>query len=131
MNIFFSYWWKPWIVVLVPVTLSSVEIVLLFSCSVVSDSLWSIDCSTTCFSVLHYLLEFSQNQVRWVDDAIQTSHPLSCPSPPALNLSQFRIFSSESALHIRWPKYWGFSFNISTSNENLGLIYFRIDWIQS
>ena len=50
------------------------------------------------------------------------------PSPPALNLSQIRVFSNESAFHIRWPKYWGFSFSISPSNEYLGLISFQIDW---
>ena len=50
------------------------------------------------------------------------------PSPPALNLSQIRVFSNESAFHIRWPKYWGFSFSISPSNEYSGLISFRTDW---
>ena len=62
-------------------------------------------------------------------DAIQPSHPLSSPSPPALNLSQVRVFSNESALHIRWPKNWSFSFNISPSNEHPGLISFRMDWL--
>ena len=58
-------------------------------------------------------------------------HPflfLSPPSPPVLNLSQHQSLYSESALHIRWPKYWSFSFSISSSNEYLGLISFRIDW---
>ena len=41
----------------------------------------------------------------------------------------FRVFSNESALHIRWPKYWNFSFNISPSNEHAGLISFRMDWL--
>ena len=50
------------------------------------------------------------------------SHPLSPPSPPALHLSQHQVFSNESALCIRWPKYWGFSFSISSSNEYSGLI---------
>ena len=49
------------------------------------------------------------------------------PSPPALNLS--RVFSNESALHIRWPKYWSCSFKISPSNEHPGLISFRMDWL--
>ena len=40
-----------------------------------------------------------------------------------------RVFSNESALHIRWPKYWSFSFNISPSNEHSGLISFRMDWL--
>ena len=64
-----------------------------------------------------------------VMDAIQPSHPLSSPSPPALSLSQIRVFSNESALCIRWPKYWSFSFNISPSNEHPGLISFRMDWL--
>ena len=63
-----------------------------------------------------------------VSNAIQPSHPLSSPSPPAFNLSQHRMFSNESVLCIRWPKYWSLSFNISPSNEYSGLISFRIDW---
>ena len=43
--------------------------------------------------------------------------------------SSIRVFLNESALHIRWPKYWGFSFNISPSNEHPGLIFFRMDWL--
>ena len=58
----------------------------------------------------------------------QPSHLLSSSSPPALNLSQHQGFSSESVLHIRWPKYWSFSFSISPTNEYSGLISFRIDW---
>ena len=50
------------------------------------------------------------------------------PSPPALNLSSIRVFPNESTLRIRWPMYWSFSFNISPSNEHLGLISFRMDW---
>ena len=73
------------------------------------------------------LLEFTQTQVHWISDAIQSSHPL--PSPPAFNLSSMRVFSNESALRIRWPKYWSFSFNISPSNEYSGLISFRMDWL--
>src|SRR5574340_918310 len=51
------------------------------------------------------------------------------PSPPALNLSSIRVFSNESALHIRWPKGCSFSFSISPSNEHPGLISFRMDWL--
>ena len=60
-------------------------------------------------------------------DAIQPSHPLWSPSPPAFNLSQQQGLSTESVL-IRWPKYWSFSFNISPSNKYSGLISFRIAW---
>ena len=64
-----------------------------------------------------------------VSDAIQPSHPLSSPSPPALYLSQHQGLYSESALHFRWPKYWSFSFSISPSSEYSGLISFRMDWL--
>ena len=74
--------------------------------------------STPGLPVHHQLPEFTQTHVHPVGDAIQPSHPRSSPSPPALNLSQLRVFSNESALHIRWPKYWSFSFNISPSNEH-------------
>ena len=60
---------------------------------------------------------------------MQTSHPLSSPSPPALNLSQHQVFSNESALCIKWPKYWSFSLSISASSEHPGLISFRMDWL--
>ena len=56
------------------------------------------------------------------------SHPLSSPSPPALNLFHHQGLSKESALRIRWPKYRSFSFSISLSNEYSGLISFKIDW---
>ena len=79
--------------------------------------------------VHHQLPEFTQTHVHRVSDAFQPSHPLSSPSPPAFNLSQHRVFSSQSVLHIRWPKYWSFSFNVSPPNEHPGLISFRMDWL--
>ena len=91
-----------------------------------SDSLNCMNCSTPGLPVHHQLLESTQTYVHRVYDAIQPSHPLSSLSPPALNLG-IRVFSSESALRIRWPKYWSFSFNISPSNEHPGLISFRMD----
>ena len=70
----------------------------------------------------HQLLEFSQTHVPQVGDAIQPSHPLSSPSLlPSIPLS-IRVFSNESVLRIRWPKYWSVSFNISPSKEYSGLI---------
>ena len=77
----------------------------------------------------HQHLELAQTYVHQVSDAIQPSHPLSSPSPPAFNLSSIRVFSNDSVLHIRWPKYWSFSFSISPSNEYSGLISIRIDWL--
>ena len=84
-----------------------------------------MDGSMPGFSVPHHLLGFVWTHVHWVGDAIQPSHPLSSPSAPAFNLS---VFSNESALPIRWPEYWNFSFSISPSNEYSVLISFRIDW---
>ena len=111
-----------------PPSLLTRWLLLLFSHSVMSDSLRPPDCSTPGFPDLHYLLEFAQTHVHRVSDAIQPSHPLSLPSP-ALNLSQHRVFSNqESVVYIRWLKYWSFSFSISPSNEYSGLVSFRIDW---
>jgi len=76
----------------------------------------------------HQLPEFTQTHVHQVSDAIQPSHPLSSPSPPAPNLS-IRVFSNESILHMRWPKYWSFSFSIIPSKEHPGLISFKMDWL--
>ena len=79
--------------------------------------------------VHHQLPEFAQTLVHRVGDAIQPSHPLSSPSPSTLNFPHIRVFLNESVLHIRWPKYWSFSFSISPSNEHSGLISFRMDWL--
>ena len=62
-------------------------------------------------------------------DAIQPSHPLFPLFLPPSIFPSIRVFSSESALHISWPKYWSFSFNISPSNEHSRLIFFRMDWL--
>ena len=88
-----------------------------------------MDYSNPGVPVHHQLPELAQTHVYLVDDAIQLSYPLSPPSPPAFNLSQHQVFSSDSVLHIRWPKYWSFSFSISPCNEYLGLISFRTDWL--
>ena len=88
-----------------------------------------MNCSTPGLPVHHQLPEFTQTHVRRVSDAIQLSHPLLSPSPPPLNFSSIRVLSNESALCIRWPNYWSFSFNISPSNELPGLISFRMDWL--
>ena len=88
-----------------------------------------MDYSTSDFPVLHYLPELGQTHVHWVGDAIQPSHPLSSPSPPPSIFPSIRIFSNESVLWIRYPKYWSFSFSISPSNEHSGLISFRMDWL--
>ena len=81
--------------------------------------------------VHHQLPEFTQTHAHRVSDAIQPSHPLSSPSPPAPIPPSIRVFSNESTLHMRWPKYWGFSFSTIPSKEHPGLTSFRIDWVGS
>ena len=86
-----------------------------------------MSCSMPGHPVHHQLLEFTQTHVYRVGDVTQPSHPLLSPLllppiPPSI-----RVFSNESTLHMRWPKYWNFSFRISPSNEHPGLISFRMD----
>ena len=83
--------------------------------------------STPGLPVHHHLLAFTQTHVHRVSDALQPSHPRSSPSPPAPNPSQLRVFSNESTLHMRWPKFWSFSFSIIPSKEIPGMISFRMD----
>ena len=95
------------------------------SCPTLCDLM---NCSTPDFPVLHCLLEFAQLVA--IESVMPFNHfILWCPLLilPSILLS-IRVFSSELTLHIRWPKYWSFSFSISPSNEYSGLIFFRIDW---
>ena len=85
------------------------------SCPTICDPM---DCSMPGFPVLCHLSELAQTHVHWISDAIQ----------PYSIFPSIRVFSNELALHIRWPKYWSFSFSISPSNEYSGLISFRIDF---
>ena len=105
-----------------------------------------MDCSTPGFPVLHHLPELTQTHVHRVSDTIANSRGLLKPTSiesvmlsnhlilcrplllPSI-LPQIRVFSNESILHIKWPKYWSFSFSISPSNEYPGLISFRMDWL--
>ena len=92
-----------------------------------SLTLWGpMDCKMSGFPVHHQLLELSQTHVDQVGEVIQPFHPVIhffyC-------LQSMRVFSNESVLHIRWPKYWSFSFSISPSSEYSGLISFRMDWL--
>ena len=79
---------------------------------------------------LSFTISLNLLKLMSIESVMPSSHLiLSPPSPPSLNLSRIRVFSNESALCVRWPKYWSFSFSISSSNEYSGLISFRIDWL--
>ena len=88
-----------------------------------------MDYSMPGFSVHHQHPEPAQTHVHWVSDAIQPSHPLLSPSPPAFSLSQHQGLFQWVISCIRWPKYWSFSFSISPSSEYSRLISFRMDWL--
>ena len=89
-----------------------------------------MDCSMPGFPVHHQLPELAQIHVHQVGDAIQPFHSLSFPLLTSI-FPSIGVFSNETVLRIRWPKYWSFSFSISPPNEYSGLISFRIDWLQS
>ena len=98
------------------------------SCPTLCDPM-DCSCSRPGFPVHHQLPELAQTHVHLVDDAIQPSHPLlSLLLLPSI-FPSIRVFSNESVLGIRWPKYWNFSFSIISSNEHSGLISFRMDWL--
>ena len=87
-----------------------------------------MDCSTLGFPVYHQFPELTQTHIHWVSDAIQPSHPLLSPSPPAFNLSQHQGLFQWVSYWIRWPEYWSFIqhqwswFSMSPSNEYSGVI---------
>ena len=94
------------------------------SCLTLCDPM---NCSMPGLPVHHQLPEFTQTHIHWVGDAIQPSHPLFSPSPPAPNSPSIRVFSNESTLRMRWPEYWSFSFSIISSKVHPGPISFRMD----
>ena len=89
--------------------------------------------STPGLPVHHQLPEFTKTHIHRVSDAIQPSHPFLVPflspSPPAPIPPSIRVFSNESTLRMKWPKYWSFGFNIDPSNEHPGRISFRMNWL--
>ena len=100
-----------------------------FSCSVVSYSLNLVDGSMPGFLVHHQLPELAQTHVHWL---VMPSNHLILRHLFLFLSSIFpsiRVFSNESVLPIRWPKYWNFSFSINSSSEYSGLISFRVDWL--
>ena len=108
-------------------TLTDLDVSVQFSCSDVSDSLrppWTIVLQAITNS--RSLLKLMSIELVMPPNHLILCHPLLLP--PSI-FPSIREFSNESVLHIRWPKFWSFSFNISPSNEYSGLIYFRIDWL--
>ena len=93
-----------------------------------SDSLWPHGLQHTKPPCPSPTSEFTQTHVHWVSDAIQPPHPLLSPLLLPSIFSNIRVFTNESVLCIRWPRYWSLSFNISPSNVYSGLISFRNDW---
>ena len=104
---------------------ATVKSVLLFSCSVMSNSLWlqhtRLPCPSPSPGVCSSMCPLSQ----WCHPTISSSV---IPFSSCLQSLQYQVFSSESAVHIRWPMYWSFSFSVLPSNEYSGLTSFRIDW---
>ena len=105
--------------------LSSVQ----FSRSVMSNS--ATPWITAHQASLSITSSWSSHKLTSIESVMPSSHLILChpllllfPIPPSI-----RVFSNESTLHMRWPKYWSFSFNISSSKEHLGLISFRMDWL--
>ena len=98
-------------------------------CSVVQCCLTlcdPVDCRTPGFPLLHHIPKLAQRMS--IESVMPFNHPVfCCPLLLSIFLS-IRVFSNESFLHIRWSKYWSFSFSISPSNEYSRLIFFRIDW---
>ena len=90
-----------------------------FTCPVMSNSLWPHGQQHT---------RLAQTNIHWVRDGLQQAYPV-IPFSSCLQSCPASVFFSESVLHIRWPKYWSFSFSNSPSNEYAGLISFRMDWL--
>ena len=107
-------------------TVSSVQL----SCSVVFNSVtaWTTPAHWASLSITKSwgLLKLISNELLMPSNHLILYHPLLLPPS---NFPIIRVFSDESTLHIRWPKYWNFSFNISPSNEHSGLISFKMDWL--
>ena len=116
------------------ISLPSYSTLLLLICCCCSVTQWYLtvhnpmDCSTPGFPVPHQLLEVARVHFHCIGDVIQPSNPLLHLLLLPSIFARVRVFSSESALHIRWPKYWSFSFSISPSNEYSELISYTIDW---
>ena len=109
---------------LYPTSVSSVQ---LLSCVQLFATPWIAACQAS----LSITNSWSLLRLKFIESVMPSSHLILChpllllpPIPPSI-----RVFSNESTLQMRWPKYWSFSFSISPSNEHTGLISFRMDWL--
>ena len=133
VSVFVTYFLKnlcpfPIVVDIILPLINLWSLLLLFSCSVMLDSVTpgtAARQASLSFTISWSLLKFIS--IEWVmpSNHLVLCHPLLLPSI----FPSIRVFSNESVLRIRWPKYWSFSFSISPSNEYIGLISFRIDFI--
>ena len=121
----YIYYWHD-LSLLMFTLITGLRLLLLFTHSVVSDSFWPHGLQHTRLPCPSLSPRVCSNYVHWISDAIQPPHPLLSPSSSTFNLSQHQVPFNESALCIRWSKYW--SFSISPFNEYSGFISFRIDW---
>ena len=120
ISVWIIYLFHPFIFKLAVVVAQSLSCVLLF------ETPWPAACE----AFLSFTISQSLFRLLSIESIMPSNHLILCR--PLLLLSSIfpsiRVFSSESALHIRWPKYWSFSFSISPSNEYSGLTSFRMDW---
>ena len=110
-------------------TLSRIQLMLLFSCLIMSDSLWPHrlqHSSLSCSLLTPRVSSSSHSLSRWCHPTISSSVTPFSSCPQSFPVS---VFSNKLTLHIRWPKYWSFIFSISPSKEYSGLVSFRIDWL--
>ena len=128
----FFYIWSNFIFIIVSTDGWPVFPIIIYQFTSVTQSCLTLckpmDCSTPGLPVHHN--SWSLLKLMSIESVMPSNHfILCCPLllPPSI-FSSIRVFSNDSALRIRWPKYWSFSFSISPSNEHLGLISFRIDW---
>ena len=107
-------------------SLVSQRTLLLFS----RVQLFATACTVACQTSLSFTISWSLPKLMSIESVILSNHLILCQPLPLLPsiFPSIRVFSNESVLYIRWPKYWSFSFSISPSSEYSGLVFFRIDW---
>ena len=107
--------------------MKNISLVQCLSCVQLCATPWTAACEASLsFTISQRLLKFMSIESVMPSNHLILCHPLLLP--PSI-FPSIRVFSNESALRIRWPKYWSFSFNISPSSEHSGLISFRMDWL--